>query len=73
MKKNKFCRDYKFSQPQKDSEWNLKCINDLVAENDAWTLSAQKNEGVDCRLEREKTWTSFPVCGKAGKLFEVKA
>ena len=73
MTKNKFCRDCKFSKPEERSEWNLRCINDLVAESDAWSLSALENKGTDCRLEREKPWLSFPACGKAGKLFEAKS
>ena len=72
MKTIKYCRDCKFNQPEAGIEWKLRCVNDFVCGKDASLLSAIKNIGLSCRLERGKSWIDFPACGKSGKLFEAK-
>jgi hypothetical protein len=63
----KFCRDCKFSVPEKRSEWNLRCINEDVNSTDVWALSQSEFLGTSCRDERSKFW--FGKCGMNGKKF----
>ena len=66
------CSECKFSKPEENSAWNLKCINPQVNAKDSYALaSASCFRGSDCRGEREKkTW--FAVCGMAGRKWEPK-
>jgi hypothetical protein len=72
MKQPKFCKDCMWSKPEKDSAWDLKCINPNVIAKDAWALAHATSPGVSCRDERKLTWIMFPTCGMAGKRYEVK-
>jgi len=66
------CRDCKYSEPDKNSSWNLHCLHPVVNGSDPWALSAASTgRGTDCRGERERTsW--FAKCGIKGKLWESK-
>lgn len=66
----KFCKECKYSKPDAQSAWTLKCLHPKVNKNDHWALGSTKLEGVSCTSERERGW--FSPCGKRGKLFEYK-
>ena len=69
MKTVKFCKDCKWSIPDKDG-WNMGCRNPAVVAEDYWTLASPKEVSyTDARSERKKTW--FAKCGLKGKLWEV--
>jgi hypothetical protein len=70
MKQPRFCKDCKWSMPEKNSDWNLKCVHPKVMSKDAWALAHATSPGVSCRDERKVQW--FPACGQTGHLFEVK-
>lgn len=66
-----FCRDCKWSEPEKNSEWNLRCQNPTVNCHDAWALASTVNgRGVSCHAERDKKWPA--KCGMRGALWESK-
>jgi len=66
-----FCVECKWSVPEKNSEWALRCLNPKVNAKDTWALSAASiGEGTSCRAEREVEW--FAACGMKGKLWEKK-
>jgi len=66
----KLCTYCKYSNPEKNSNWNLRCTNQFVNAKDSWALSQQVFEGSSCREEREKKW--FAACGMSGKQWESK-
>ena len=67
----KLCRDCKWSYPEENSPWNLKCLNQRVNAKDAWALSSTKPyAGTSCTDQRRVKW--FAVCGMKGKLWEQK-
>ncbi len=67
------CKDCKHSNPQKDSDWNLLCLNPVVNAGDPWALSraSVSDAGSSCRDERQRKWLA--PCGMRGKLWELKA
>jgi hypothetical protein len=68
-----FCNDCKYSKPEINSEWNLKCHHPEVNADDAWALSNsfKSGGGSDCSKQRQEVgW--FTPCGKSGKLWEAK-
>jgi len=67
-----FCRDCKHSKPEPNSTWNLRCHHPEVNRKDEWALSSTdiSGRGTDCRGERAGGW--FAVCGRKGKLYELK-
>lgn len=66
------CRDCKWSKPEDERYWNLRCIHPVINANDSWALSSTKlGGGTCCRDERAKRgW--FTKCGMKGKLWEPK-
>lgn len=71
MKTIKLCKDCKWSIPDKQSPWALRCINLSVNSKNAWALSRAKFNGSDASDERSnRSW--FAVCGMKGKLHEPK-
>jgi len=72
MKQPKYCKDCVWSKPEENFEWNLRCHNHIVNGSDSWALASSKMNGTNTREERELKWYSFPACGMAGKLWEVK-
>lgn len=69
--KVKYCKDCKWSFPEPQFEWNLKCSNQIVNSNDPWALSSSKVYiGTSCNEERKKKW--FSKCGMKGKQWEEK-
>lgn len=61
----RYCAACKFSEPEKGSEWNLRCLNKTVNMDDAWALaSATIGRGTNCHTERERG--VFARCGKRG-------
>lgn len=72
MTKLKYCTECKYSQPEINSTWNLRCMHSAVNAKDSWALSSKFINGTGCREERELTWWYFPSCGKAGKLWEIR-
>lgn len=64
----KLCRGCKWSAPEKNSEWTLRCTCPRVNANDAWALSATDIRGTSCSTERDRG--IFAPCGKRGKLWE---
>jgi hypothetical protein len=67
----KLCKDCKWSQEDKSSSWNLRCVNVEVNKKDAWALSsAGIFNGTNCHEERQGQW--FSVCGMKGKKWEKK-
>ena len=66
-----FCRDCRFSEPERDASWNLKCKNPIVNARDEWALaSSAGGAGTSCKDERRVIW--FAACGRKGKLWEPK-
>ena len=72
MTKPLFCTNCFWSESEKDSSWNLRCVNPDVNAKDAWALANKFISGTDCRSERERHWYQFPACGKAGKRYKSK-
>jgi hypothetical protein len=71
MIKPKYCTECKWSEPEKNSEWNLRCKNPIVNSKDPWSLAATViYGGSSCRDERDKYF--FAACGIKGKLWEQK-
>jgi hypothetical protein len=70
MKQVKYCTDCKWSKPEINSEWNLRCAHPEVNARDPWALSAKVIGGTSCREEREVRW--FATCGMKGKLWMAK-
>lgn len=70
MREPRYCKDCKWSAPEENYEWNLRCIHPTVNMDDAWALSSPKINGTSCREERERKF--FAPCGKAGRLWEPK-
>jgi hypothetical protein len=68
-----FCRDCRFSEPDQNSPWSLRCHNPEVNRHDSWALaSSSKGRGSDCQGERKQGgW--FAVCGIEGKKYEVRS
>ncbi len=66
----KLCKDCKWSQPEKNSNWNLRCQCPEVNAKDAWALSQTTFEGTSCHTERSEKW--FAACGMKGKMWEIK-
>lgn len=66
----KFCKDCKYSKPEVNSAWILRCTNPTVNRNDEWALSSVDISGSSCREERSKKL--FAQCGMNGKLWEAK-
>ena len=72
MIKPKFCKDCKYSVPEKNSTWNLRCLHPVVNMDDAWALAGTEIRGTDCRSERELSRWHFRTCNKTGRLWEAK-
>lgn len=70
MMKPKFCAECKYSKPETNSPWNLRCVNPYVNANDSWALSSSTIHGTTCSTERDKRF--FAACGMKGKLWEQK-
>jgi len=70
MIKPKYCTECKWSEPEKNTEWNLRCKNPIVNSKDPWSLAATVIYGSSCRDERDKYF--FAACGIKGKLWEQK-
>ena len=66
----KFCNECKWSNPDKDSAWSLRCFNRYVIAKDSWALSNASSNGTNCHTEREGIF--FNVCGMSGKKWEAK-
>ena len=71
----KFCKECKWSFPEPDFEWNLKCCNPVVNSSDSWALGSTKTPGSSCTSERDKVWYdfTFPKCGRSGKLWAPRS
>lgn len=73
----KLCQNCKWSEPEKNFEWNNRCFHPQVIRTDRWALSknAKDNDrrgcGVDTGPEREKRWPRG-ACGMRGALYEPK-
>lgn len=71
MTEIKLCRECKWSEPEANSEWNLRCQHVTVNRHDAWALaSTVVGRGVSCHTERDKKWPA--KCGMRGALWELK-
>jgi len=69
--KLKFCKDCKWSEPEKNFEWNNYCYHVFVVGANARALATNDKNGVECVDERRKrSW--FSNCGIHGKLWEAK-
>lgn len=66
----KLCNKCKWSVPEVNATWNLRCTNEEVNKKDPWALSAVVFSGSSCREERESRF--FAACGMKGKLWEAK-
>jgi hypothetical protein len=66
------CKECKWSKPEANSDWNLRCTHPFVNSRDPWALSAGRGSGgTTAREERGKrSW--FAACGMKGKLWETK-
>jgi hypothetical protein len=71
----RFCRDCRFSKPERHSDWNNRCFNPVVNANNSWALATNGYEGsisgADCHDERSKR-SPFAKCGMKGKLWEPR-
>ena len=67
----KYCRDCKWSAPETNSEWTLRCHCPTVNAKDNYALaSTALGRGVSCSQERDKKWPA--KCGMRGALWETK-
>lgn len=68
----KFCRDCKWSRPEAERPWALRCMNPEVNRRDAWALSTGgESYGTDTSTERSLNWL-IGICGMRGALWEPK-
>lgn len=66
------CKDCKWSRPEPQSDWNLRCTHPVVNSRDAWALASGRGPGgTSARDERAKRGI-FVKCGMKGKLWETK-
>jgi hypothetical protein len=67
-----FCRDCKYSMPDKQSPWTLVCSNPKVNAKEGWILAHPDHHGgVACYVVRNKN-SLFAPCNVRGKLWEPK-
>ena len=71
MTEVKLCKDCKWSEPEKHSEWSLLCKHPKVNANDPWALSRTEFTGSSCREERSKQFWQV-ICGMKGRLWDPK-
>ena len=64
------CKDCQHAEPEKGSEWSLRCHHPTVNARDSWALACGKGNGSACHTEREKGF--FSACGMTGKLWQAK-
>ena len=68
-----FCKDCKYSFPEENSSWNLKCKHPKVNAIDPYALASTESiPGTSCREERAVKYTPWAACGQVGKLWESK-
>jgi len=65
------CKDCKHSEPERGSEWCLRCHHPRVNAKDSYALSCSKGNGTSCSTERGKIGF-LSECGMSGKLWEPK-
>jgi len=66
------CSDCKYSEPEENSSWSLRCQHPKVNGSDPYALaSSKKARGTDCRGERDRR-NFWAVCGIKGKAWEPK-
>ncbi len=75
MSEPKLCKDCRYSEPEKGSEWVLRCFMPQVIVNDSWALSSTAKQGplgsgVTCHMERDRKWPA--PCGKRGAMWTSK-
>lgn len=69
----KYCKDCKYSEPERDSNWNLRCMHPIVNSEDAYALSGSVAiRGSSCSMERGKKSIWYSKCGMKGRLWESK-
>lgn len=64
------CKDCRYSEPEKDSSWTLRCVHPKVNAKDSWALAASsdRHRGTTCHDERNKRWPA--ACGMRGAQWE---